>query len=738
MVTTERYWNTWHPESCSRMEHLPTGFSIIPGAFSEAESAYSQFPFDNNMRLYEHEMRGRYCRLRGVHAQAEFEIEYLKADPWTVLLRMTETKPPREWGIRYHMLVSLGFEDAAGQMYADPDGSVRGKVDNYSIAVRYAGEPPYDAMPAPTSDAVGLAMADKGYKSTISAEEQAPSWVTCRYVLEQSPQVCLAVSIAHDDPTAAARAEQATRLFENWDARKAEALRAYPSGSDACHSGMTEAVSEVMAWNAMYSKEIHRAYHSIAKTWNRNFGGWYLFFSDSCYQLLMATASGDVEMAEQNLDYALSAATADGNFAGMLSPYQKWVDRTQPPVLGFCLWMHYLWSGDLHAVERAYPVLRRAQDWYLSRRCDGEVRLIRLGTSPTGDGSYRGTKLAAKNETAMDNSPMYDEASFDRKTGLLEMYDVGISSQLALDIECTAQMAELLGREEEASALRETAAELRRDINRCLWNEADGIYANRHLDGRFGLTSPTSFYPLAAGVPDEARLEASIGHIFDPAEFFTECPLIAINAKDPSARENCYWRGRTWAPQSFWTYLGLRRFGREEEAHKLADRAVCYFEKHWTDERRSFENYNPFTGEGTDTVDSQPFYSWTALLPLIWSLEQFGVTPWDGFYFGMHDGSAFTQRNRYYQGRLYDAVCDGGITTLSRSGHVIFRSDIPARFCHFAYDTHSCSVTVTAPREGWVEFPGLTPRQVLVNGESIAPMETVRISAGVSTIQLIL
>ena len=243
MVTTERHWNTWHPESCSRMEHLPTGFSIIPGAFSEAESAYSQFPFDKNMRLYEHEMRGRYCRLRGVHAQAEFEIEYLKADPWTVLLRMTETKPPREWGIRYHMLVSLGFEDGAGQMYADPDGSVRGKVDNYSIAVRYAGEQPYDVVPAPTSDAVGLAMADKGYKSTILAEEHAPNWAVCRYVLEQSPQVCLAVSIAHDDHTAAARAEQSTHLFEDWDACKTEALREYPSGSDACHNGMTEAVS---------------------------------------------------------------------------------------------------------------------------------------------------------------------------------------------------------------------------------------------------------------------------------------------------------------------------------------------------------------------------------------------------------------------------------------------------------------------------------------------------------------
>lgn len=737
MVTSERYWNTWHPESCSRMEHLATGFCIIPGAFSEAESAYSQFPFDENMRLYEHEMRGNYCRLRGVHAQAEFEIEYLKTDPWTVLLRMTETKPPREWGIRYHMLVSLGFERESGQMNAAPDGSVRGTVDNYSIAVRYAGEPPYDAVPALTSDAVGRMMEDKGYKSTISAEERTPGWVTCRYVLEQSPQVCLAVSIAHDDQTAGARAERAAHLFADWDAQKALALRAYPFSSDACHSGMAESVSEVMAWNAMYSKELHRAYHSIAKTWNRNFGGWYLFFSDSCYQLLMATTSGDVEMAEENLDYALFAATPDGNFAGMLSPYQKWVDRTQPPVLGFCLWMHYLWSGDLHAVERAYPILRRAQDWYLSRRRGGENHLIRLGTSPTGDGSYRGTKLAAKNETAMDNSPMYDEASFNRETGLLEMYDVGISSQLALDIECTARMAELLGEREEAGRLAGLAEEMRRDINRCLWNGADGIYANRHLDGRFGLTSPTSFYPLAAGVPDEKRLEASIRHIFDPEEFFTECPMIAINAKDPSARENRYWRGRTWAPQSFWTYLGLRRFGKEEAAHRLADGAVRYFEKHWTGERRSFENYNPFTGEGTDTVDSQPFYSWTALLPLIWSMEQFGVTPWDGFYFGMYDGAAFTQKNRYYRGQLYDVICDGTITTLYRSGSVIFRSDIPARFRRFAYDHHGGCVTVTAPREGWVEFPGLTPRMLLVNGGSKPAAERIHVPAGTSEIQLI-
>ena len=493
MITPERGWNTWHPVSCSRLENLPAGLSIVPGAFSEAESSYTQFPFDTETRLLEHESSGRYCRMRVSHACAEFELEYLRFDAWTILFRMTNLRPPREWGIRYHMLVSIGFENG-GAMYETADG-LFGRRDNYSAAVSYAGEPPYDVILAGTADYAGLCMADKGYKSTVSVQNAESAWATCRFVLEQSPQVCLAVSLAHDEGTARRAADRAAAEFSRWEELRADALRDYPCSTDGEHPHMTEAVSDIMAWNAMHSPELGRAYNAIAKSWNKNFGGWYLFFSDACYQIMLSSLSGDPEMAAQDLDYVLSAATPDGNFTGMLSPYQKWVDRTQPPVLGFSLWMHYLVSGDIAAVERAYPLLRRAQRWYLSRRRDGASPLIHLGTSPTGDGSYRGTKLAAKNETAMDNSPMYDEASFDKASGLLEMYDVGVSSQLALDLECTAYMATLLGKESDREELASAAEELRFAINEQLWDEEKGIYANRNTDGTFGLTSPTSFYP---------------------------------------------------------------------------------------------------------------------------------------------------------------------------------------------------------------------------------------------------
>ena len=153
--------------------------------------------------------------MRVSHACAEFELEYLRFDAWTILFRMTNLLPPREWGIRYHMLVSIGFENG-GAMYETADG-LFGRRDNYSAAVSYAGEPPYDVILAGAADYAGLCMADKGYKSTVSVQNAESAWATCRFVLEQSPQVCLAVSLAHDEGTARRAADRAAAEFSRWE-----------------------------------------------------------------------------------------------------------------------------------------------------------------------------------------------------------------------------------------------------------------------------------------------------------------------------------------------------------------------------------------------------------------------------------------------------------------------------------------------------------------------------------------
>lgn len=75
------------------------------------------------------------------------------------------------------------------------------------------------------------------------------------------------------------------------------------------------------------------------------------------------------------------------------------------------------------------------------------------------------------------------------------MYDVGVSSQLALDLECTAYMATLLGKESDREELASAAEELRFAINEQLWDEEKGIYANRNTDGTFRPNEPDEFLP---------------------------------------------------------------------------------------------------------------------------------------------------------------------------------------------------------------------------------------------------
>ena len=50
-----------------------------------------------------------------------------------------------------------------------------------------------------------------------------------------------------------------------------------------------------------------------------------------------------------------------------------------------------------------------------------------------GNGLYKCTELAARNELAMDNMAVHDVAEFDPESGLMQSADVGLNSLFALD-----------------------------------------------------------------------------------------------------------------------------------------------------------------------------------------------------------------------------------------------------------------------------------------------------------------
>jgi putative isomerase len=83
-ISADRFFNTWSTKSPAVLEFLPARFLVVPGAYSFATGEYTEFPFSDRIKLYEHDHEARYLRLTMEHAGTVLQLQYWKQDPWTV------------------------------------------------------------------------------------------------------------------------------------------------------------------------------------------------------------------------------------------------------------------------------------------------------------------------------------------------------------------------------------------------------------------------------------------------------------------------------------------------------------------------------------------------------------------------------------------------------------------------------------------------------------------------------
>lgn len=729
-IPSGKYWGTWSSQSPAIMEFLPAGFSIRPYAYSFSAEKSTDFPFSNGIKLYEHESDGRYCRLRMDHAGTVLELEYFKPDDWTVFGRLRTVKNG-EWGLRFMTMLSFGFE-GDGRVFREA-GNCRGGRRSHEIAVSLQYRPVCECY-AEESGALASNMEKLGYYAPM-ADPEGSKWYSAAYNLEETPELCFAVSVANSYGAAKEKADAALRDYasgETLETLKADCLKGSAKQTAGRFQASGDAIRDVMAWNTVADKKNGRVYTSLTRFWaDKKFGGWFVWLDDVFYHSLINAWAGDWVTARNCLRAVMDNVAPEGNLACLMSEYTEWVDRSQPPIFSFIVLKYYLLTRDREFLDEMYPTLLKAHLWWYEKRDGNGNGVLEYGSSQVGHGHFNGTKLAAKDEAAMDNSPMYDSARFIPERGTIDMEDVALNSLLALDGECLASLAEICGDAENAVKLRGTSERQKRRVDVSLWDADREIYANRHWENGFVCPTPTSFYPLAAGIPDGARAEKLIGHIFNESEFWTKFPMPSVWLRDESHRDNVYWRGRAWPPLDFITYVGLKRYGRDEEASRLAGRVMENFDGIWRKDRRCYENLNPFTGRGDDSVDADPFYGWGALCPLMWLLEHIDTDPWNGFHFGSTTGETYRVENVKMWDGAYSLACEPGKTVLRRNGEVVFDADAAGRFRHFVLEDHYASVvTPKLEADCTVRFPSLSPFRAAVGGRDAEASNVLALSRG--------
>ena len=221
----------------------------------------------------------------------------------------------------------------------------------------------------------------------------------------------------------------------------------------------------------------------------------------------------------------------------------------------------------------------------------------------------------------------------------LTRYDVGMSSLLVAEMRHLAQLANSTSfraaRATQSARLHSRAVEMSERIQRHLWNEKLGIFTNRHHDGRLSSrVSPTSFYPLLAGIATDAQATRMVeGWLVDPRRFCVhvegasaerrhpDCHwgLPSISFSDAAYVEQDYWRGLVWAPTAFLVYTGLKLYDHLPIVRRARKSLVAQMREmlmvQWRAHGHICENYSPHRDALNCTGDR--FHHWGALASLL-------------------------------------------------------------------------------------------------------------------------
>lgn len=455
-----------------------------------------------------------------------------------------------------------------------------------------------------------------------------------------------------------------------------------------------DAIARATMWNRFYSFSQRYEYVTLHRHSGVGLRGDALGWDSLMLSVLTGLTDG--ESATASLRILLSGQTPDGRVP--LRRYWQTEPRDESPVLAgrsmpplgaLAALKVYLATQDLSFLAWAYPRLQQWNDWWHANRGDGRRwrdgnrdGLLEHGFDPElefGELSFRSLTSTNKRQLALSEavSPTAD-ARFNDLAHTLELSPVALNALYALDTELMILISREIGLTAETDRWQRRLDEIKRLINDHLWSEEDGLYLDRHWEGKFSnRRAPDLLLPLAAGIPDAPRAKLMLESLRDWKQQLSE-----ISVEQPAI--------------SYLVYVGLKRYGFYTEAMELA--------------RHNLKLANA-PSPRSDLNVRQPSFAPLLYLPAI--EETLATDPWFGLTFGNQNATEEARVERVkIAGSSLDIILGPKRTIIRRDGNVEIEFEAPVRLRGYRSNDRILACMVETQTEVRVQIPGSEGKKI--------------------------
>jgi len=355
---------------------------------------------------------------------------------------------------------------------------------------------------------------------------------------------------------------------------------------------------EMMYWNAFnmmrqqfYPPEGDCGYnyylYSREPTWGWGHGG--QVFHESL--TMLAYAYLDPESAMNSQRVYKERQHENGYIAYRIGPYMEAINErdgqatTSAPWYAWENWEIYRITGDKEFLREMYQSSVDFYHYYTqSRDSDGDG-LVEWGGRAVLE-SVRDALVA-----------VWDEVGW---PGNFEAIDANI--MLVQEARALANMAEELGKQEEAKKWRARAESRIKLINEYGWDTESGFYYQvDKSDNDFTYENPNDLkrqeiWPFLALWAEVASVEQGtqlVEKLTDPRKFWRQYGVPSLAADDPYYNPQGYWNGPVWVEWNYLILNGLLQYGFETEAVTLLNKVAAIMIDRLKTDHTFWEFYSP-------------------------------------------------------------------------------------------------------------------------------------------------